>query len=390
MVASYIKRCLHKDRKQRIRDIGDVSLALDGAFEAGAPRVAPSVAVTLPVWRRALPVAGTAIVAILLTGLAAWSRWPAVEPRSTTRFDHVLPAGQQLLVTQRPVVAISPDGRHFVYQTTEGLYLRSMGDLEARLIPGSGGYLMNPFFSPDGEWVGYVAGTNRATDMLGVIGALRKIAVTGGAPVTLSAATNPFGASWAPDNTILFGQRAGIMRVSADGGTPQLIIPAVEGEQMYGPQLLPDRTSVLFSVTRNMGPATRWDQAQVVVQSLISRQRTVLVDGGSDARYLPTGHLVYRAPGRIVRSRIRRESADCHWRIRSTPSSGPTARGCECRRGFLQRVRSGDIGVCHHECVLARSGLDEAPWHRSGSHHVDSRRELRRTRACLPTAVASW
>jgi len=168
-----------------------------------------------------------------------------------------------------------------------------MGDLEARLIPGSGGYLMNPFFSPDGEWVGYVAGTNRATDALGVIGALRKIAVTGGTPVTLSAATNPFGASWAPDNTILFGQGAGIMKVSADGGTPQLIIPADDGEQMYGPQLLPDRTSVLFSVTRNLGPSTRWDQAQVVVQSLSSGKRTVLVNGGSDARYLPTGHLVY-------------------------------------------------------------------------------------------------
>ena len=107
VVASYIKRCLHKDRKQRIRDIGDVSLALDGAFEQGAPRVAPSVAVTQPLWRRTLPMAGTAIFAILLTGLAAWSRWPAAEPRLATRFDHVLPAGQQLLVTQRPVVAIS-------------------------------------------------------------------------------------------------------------------------------------------------------------------------------------------------------------------------------------------------------------------------------------------
>ena len=180
-----------------------------------------------------------------------------------------------------------------MYQTTEGLYLRSMDDLEARLIPGSGGYLMGPFFSPDGEWVGYVAGTARTTDMLGVSGALKKIAVTGGAPVTLCVVTNPFGASWAPDNTILFGQRAGIMRVSADGGTPQLVIPADDGEQMYGPQLLPDRDSVLFSVTRTMGPSTRWDQAQVVVQSLSSRKRTVLVDGGSDARYLPTGHLVY-------------------------------------------------------------------------------------------------
>jgi Tol biopolymer transport system component len=123
---------------------------------------------------------------------------------------------------------------------------------------------------------------------------LKKIAVSGGGAVILCAATIPFGASWTPDNTILFGQRAGIMRVSANGGTPELIIQAGESEQMYGPQLLPDRASVLFSVTREMGPGpTRWDQAQVVVQSLSSGKRSVVVQGGSDARYLPTGHVVY-------------------------------------------------------------------------------------------------
>ena len=299
VVGTYIKRCLHKDRKQRIRDIGDVSLALDGAFEPGAPRVSPPVAVAQPAWRRALPVVMAAVGAAVISGLVVWSRWPASQPQSATRLDHVLPAGQQLLVTQRPLVAISPDGRHFVYQTTEGMYLRSMGDLEARLIPESGGALTSPFFSPDGEWVGYFGGNTKTTDALGLGGELRKIAVAGGAPVTLCAAATAYGASWAPDHTILFGQRAGIMRVSAYGGTPQLIIPAVEGEQMYGPQLLPDRTSVLFSVTRNMEPSTRWDQAQVVVQSLTSRQRTVLVDGGSDARYLPTGHIVFALRDRL-------------------------------------------------------------------------------------------
>ena len=260
-------------------------------------------------------------------------------------------------MTQRPVVAISPDGRHFVYQTTEGLYLRSMGDLEARLIPGSGGYLMNPFFSPDGEWVGYVAGTNRATDALGVIGALRKIAVTGGAPVTLSAATNPFGASWAPDNTILFGQRAGIMRVSADGGTPQLIIRADDGDQMYGPQLLPDRTSVLFSVTRNLGTLHSLGPG--------AGGRAVALFGEADrprgrrqrCPLSPDRSSRLCAPGRIVRRRVRRESADGHWRPRSTPSSGLSARGRECRRGILQRVRWGTLVY-----VTASAALRSLVW----------------------------
>ena len=289
-VRSYIRRCLHKDWKQRIRDIGDVSLALDGAFEAVVPDVAHAAAPVRSVWRRALPVAATAVAATLITGLAAWRLWPSVEQRSSTRFDYLLPDGQQLVGTQpqRPFIAASPDGRSFVYQTTEGLYLRSMANLEARLIPGTQERLTTPFFSPDGQWVGYFVSSGPANDTT----QLKKISVSGGAAVILCAATIPFGASWTHDNTILFGQHAGIMRVSANGGTPQLVIQAAENEQVYGPQLLPDGASVLFSVTREMGPS-RWDQAQVVVQSLSSGKRSVVVQGGSDARYLPTGHLVY-------------------------------------------------------------------------------------------------
>jgi eukaryotic-like serine/threonine-protein kinase len=282
VLVTYIKRCLYKDRRQRIRDIGDVSLALEGAFDP-ASHVAQALPVALPVWRRAVPIAMTAATAVLITGLAAWSLWPSVEPRSAARFDYELPEGQQLqYTTQRPIVATSLDGRHFVYQTNGGLYLRSMADLEARLIPGTAENLNSPFLSPDGQWVGYWAGT----------GELKKMAVSGGAPVILCRATIPSGVSWALDNTILFGQNAGVMRVSANGGTPELIIRAGEGEQLYGPQLLPDGGSVLFSVTTDNGPA-RWDQAQVVVQSLSSGKRTPVVQGGSDARYLSTGHLIY-------------------------------------------------------------------------------------------------
>ena len=287
VVRSYIKRCLHKDRKQRIRDIGDVLLALDGAFEAVTAEAAHADRAARAGWRRVLPVAAIAVVAGLITGLAAWSRWPSAERRSPTRFEYVLPEPQQLEPTQRPVIAISPDGRSFLYQTTDGLYLRSMSNLEAQLIPGTKERLSTPFFSPDGQWVGYFVQTGQANDRQ-----LKKIAVSGGAAVNLCAASIPFGASWTSDNAILFGQRAGIMRVSANGGTPELLIQAGENEQVYGPQLLPGGRSVLFSVTREMGP-DRWDHAQVVVHSLSSRKRSVVMQPGSDARYLPTGHVIY-------------------------------------------------------------------------------------------------
>ena len=102
----------------------------------------------------------------------------------------------------------------------------------------------------------------------------------------------PFSASWGPDDTILFGQSEGILRVSANGGIPDLVISATEGERMDGPQLLPDGESVLLSVAMGTG-ATRWDEAQIVVQSLRTGDRTVVLQGGSAARYVPTGHLVY-------------------------------------------------------------------------------------------------
>ena len=289
VLRSYLTRCLHKDVKQRVRDIGDVLLALDRAFEIAPAEVAQSAAAPPPWWRRALPAAITAAIAMLITALIAWSVWPSAERRAATRFDYVLPDGQQLAVTlpQRPVMAISPDGRSFVYQTSEGLYLRSMATLDAQLIPGTTERLSTPFFSPDGRWVGYFVSIGQSNDRQ-----LKKIAVGGGAPVTLCAVTVPFGASWAADNTIVFGQRGGIMRVSANGGTPELIIHAGDGEQMYGPQLLPGGVAVLVSVTRGMGPA-RWNQAQVVAHSLTTGQRTVVAERGDDAHYLPSGHVVY-------------------------------------------------------------------------------------------------
>jgi serine/threonine-protein kinase len=179
-------------------------------------------------------------------------------------------------------MAVSRDGRHFVYNTVRGLYLRSMGALEARLIPGTEATLSNPFFSPDGQSVGFF----RA-------GQLMRISIAGGVAVPIcEVATPPFGASWERDDIILFAVPEGVMRVSARGGTPELVIPAKDGEQFDGPHLLPDGDSVLFSVT-TAADAARWDAAQIVVQSLSGRQRTVVLQGGSDARYVSTGHLVY-------------------------------------------------------------------------------------------------
>ena len=155
--------------------------------------------------------------------------------------------------------------------------------MEARPIQGTDEVPDNPFFSPEGEWVGYYSNTDSQ---------LKKIAPIGGASVTLCDANNPYGASWGSDDTIVYGQPEGIMRVSANGGAPELVVPTEASEQVHGPQMLPGGEWVLFTLT-SAGGATRWDEAQIVVQSLESGERKILWEGGSDARYVPTGHLVY-------------------------------------------------------------------------------------------------
>jgi serine/threonine-protein kinase len=284
----YLKRCLEKDPKRRVRDIGDVTLALTGAFEVDPrPHIAPTA--VAPLWRRTLPIAMGALVAALVTAAVAWSRWPSPEPpRPATRFDYVLPEGQQLPTTSLPMIAVSPDGRSFVYQDQTGLFLRSMAELEPRRLAVAQEGRLSPFFSPDGQWLAYYAAGVSARS-----GQLKKVPISGGASITLCEITSfPSGQSWVDGNTILFGQAAGIMRVSANGGSPELLIPATDGEQMYGPQLLPGGKAVLFSVTKDQGPA-RWNQAQVVVQSLATGQRSVVAQRGYNAHYVATGHLLY-------------------------------------------------------------------------------------------------
>ncbi|MBI4886566.1 MAG: serine/threonine-protein kinase [Acidobacteria bacterium] len=297
-VRALLEGCLTKDRRQRIADVSTPLFVMrQPAPQVSGPSAPDSAraweaghgalpAPRRPLWRRALPYAVAVAVTTAAAAAVAWRVWPAPRPLQISRFDYVLPEGRLFRNIGRPTVAFSPDGRYVVYNATGGLYLRAMDELQARLIPGTEAGLTNPFFSPDGQTVAYEQGSE-----------LKRVSISGGAPVVIcavkgGAAGGMFGASWGTDNTILFGQPEGIMRVSANGGTPELAIKAGEGEQVYGPQWLPDGDSVLFSVTTGKG-MTRWDQAQIVAQSLRTGERKVVLRGGSDARYLPTGHLVY-------------------------------------------------------------------------------------------------
>jgi serine/threonine-protein kinase len=221
-----------------------------------------------------------------VAGIAVWNFRPS-SPLTIARFSLALAEGQQFGFIFGQMVAISADGTQIVYQTDQGLYLRSMSDFQGRPILEGAITNLNPVFSPDGRSIAFYSIQD---------GTLKRIAVSGGAVVTLCQAEPPFGMSWGTDG-ILFGQgNKGIMRVSPDGGKPELLVSVKGDEFVHGPQMLPGGQAVLFTLAAGTS-ADLWDRAQVVVQVLKSGDRKTLIEGGSDARYVPTGHLVYALGG---------------------------------------------------------------------------------------------
>ena len=298
-VRRLIARCLDRDVRRRLRDIGEARIVLEdpAAPARGDAGSVPALVPPQPLWRRAIPVVLSAILAGVLASAAMVYLRPSQAPLVVTRFPFMLGEGQTFpAATTRQALAISPDGARMAYLANGRLYLRSMSELEARAIAGPAGpagptstssFVTSPVFSPDSQSVAFWSSADQT---------LKKVVVGGGAAVTICRADQPFGVSWGTDG-IVFGQPdKGIMRVSANGGTPEVLVGVKDGEQAYGPQILPGGETVLFTLATGTA-AERWDRAHIVTHSLRSGERKTLVDGGSDARYVPTGHLVYAVGG---------------------------------------------------------------------------------------------
>ena len=193
-----LRRCLEKDPRKRRRDIGDVrhdlQLPLTEASAADPERRA--------VWRVA---AVSALVAGLVVGGLAWSlRPPSHGPGTVIRFGILAESGL-MGPAARQALSISPDGRRIVHSSSAGgLYLRAMDELEEQVISGTEQIrALEPFFSPDGSWIGFYAD-----------GRLQKVSVRGGEPLTICETDSPMGVSWGEDDVIVFGQGSkGIHRV---------------------------------------------------------------------------------------------------------------------------------------------------------------------------------
>jgi serine/threonine-protein kinase len=298
-LSDLLHRCLRKDPRNRFHDIADARIEIGEAIEGGrdeAPAGSPSIPPSA--LQRTLPwIAGTAILSLGVV-LALWAPWRTPPTPSTLRLDTRL--GPDLAfdpgaLNRGPAAILSPDGAHLAFVAREPgeasrIYVRPLSQLEARPLPGTEG-AQNPFFSPDGQWIGFFAG-----------GKLQKITVTGGAAVTLADASNDRGGAWGEDGTIVLAPQStegrGLQRVSSSGGELQtLTTPDPDaGEVTHRwPQVLGDGR-VLYTAHSVVGS---YDDASLVMEAFPDGPRQVVHRGGYHGRYLPSGHLVFIHQGTL-------------------------------------------------------------------------------------------
>jgi serine/threonine protein kinase len=292
-----IRRCLAKDRAQGVTDISVAQFVL--ADPEGLTRPVDGSLPTAPVrpvsWKSIAGIGAAVLLTAIIARATVWQWRSQAAAPTVVRFVLDLSRQDEAQAnTGRQIMAISPDGTRIVYETIglgTRLYVRSISDFEAHGIPGSEGQgVHSPAFSPDGRSVVFFSR-----------GTLKRTPLGEGTSVTLCAAESPFGITWDVSGIILGQGRKGIVRCPPNGGPAEQLATVRPDELAHAPQLLPDGEHLLFTVVKaGLSPIPNWDRAQIVVQSLKSGERKTVIDGGSDGRYVSTGHLLYAVGGVIL------------------------------------------------------------------------------------------
>ena len=285
-VSRLLRRCLTKGLRHRLHDIADARLEL---IEASSLSESPTLEKAQPtlmgrvgIRRFWLLSGGLLLVGTFLgAALSKLLQWDTPAPTAVVRFGFPLPS--EIRFDDLSPTAISPDGRHLVLPGVDSLFLKRIDELEAKPILGTEDAEF-PFFSPNGEWIGFFAR-----------GSVRKVLVKGGPPITIGVAPGVTGGgTWTADGNIIFGAHYSLWRVSADGG----IVEQISGEVINCLFLkeLPGHNALLLSLETEEGP-------RVAVVSLETGKTRILLDGSS-AYYLPTGHLVFTRSGSLLAVRF--------------------------------------------------------------------------------------
>jgi Tol biopolymer transport system component len=289
-----LHRCLRKDRRQRLQDAADARIEIEDVLSGQA--ITEPTTSAMKGWRRAVPlslVVAFGVCLAVVVGILVWILKPS--PPTVQAPAHLvvaMPPGDRLQTTNL-TLAVSPDGTQLAFVAIRGgvpqLYLRALDNPEAKSIPGTDG-AFNPFFSPDGQWIGFFAERK-----------MKKVSISRGAPQILCDAGRSRGATWGPDDTIIFSPSlsSGLWRVSASGGQPQMLTAPDASKSEYShryPQVLPGGKGVVFTALRGFG----WDETQVEVLRLDTKERRVVIRGGHTGRFVTSGHLIYYRAGALL------------------------------------------------------------------------------------------
>jgi Tol biopolymer transport system component/predicted Ser/Thr protein kinase len=282
-----VRKCLAKDPEDRWQTARDLLLELKWIAEAGSQAGVPAPVVSHRKARErtAWAIAGVVTLIAIASTIGYVQRAP--KPAQLMRLSAELGADVALYTDFGANAVLSPDGTRLVFvavgaDKTEHLYIRSLDQMQATALSGAEN-ARDPFFSPDGQWIAFFA-----------VGKLKKISVQGGAVVTLCDALIDRGGSWGDDGSIVFaGNSGGLSKVSSAGGKPE---PLTTLNQQAGevthrwPQVLRGSKDVIFTEhTRG----NQFGDAEIAVYSTVSGKSKTVVHGGSYARYVPSGHLVY-------------------------------------------------------------------------------------------------
>jgi len=300
-----LRRCLERNPKNRLHDIADGRIVLEEVLAGKSDEVVPTAAGAAPA-SRSRPTLWTlaGVAAAMLLGLAGGvllARGGAnVEPE--LRFPIALPGDWRFADADVPLIALSRDGRRRAVAAVnvagkQAILVGEVDQVDWRILEDTNG-AQAPFFSPNGDWIGYFGD-----------GTLRRVAAEGGPSLALAKVGNQVrGAAWLPDGTVVYSPDAGepLWRVSADGGEAQPLTAlnkerAERTHRWPGP--LPGGKAVLFTV--DSGDTTEfYDDAQIEAVVVATGERKVVLRDSSAARYLDPGVLIFARGGALFATRF--------------------------------------------------------------------------------------
>jgi eukaryotic-like serine/threonine-protein kinase len=296
-IHALLRRCLKKDPRQRLQAIGDARITIEEVL-CGAPQGPESSTAgtrPAPAYISAFPWLLSAFLAIALVTAFLFFPSNASKPEPPLRLNIALPPGWTFQNNTSINLAISRDGTKVAYVLRGGgsssqapqIWLRNLGDFAATPVPGTEG-ADTPFFSPDGQWLGFYLNQK-----------IQTVSLSGGLPQAICDSSGPYGATWGTDGEIYFGDEfTGLFRAPSSGGERERILAPDKDNAELGliePQILPGGQALLITVVKRFSV----EQSSIAVLSLKTAERKILLQNATSPHYVSPGYIVFARSGTL-------------------------------------------------------------------------------------------